>query len=483
MKTLLNSCWFIGSLITVATVCAAVGPDYVRPSASIPAHFSDSDTGSWQLGHPGDTAPRGTWWTIFGDERLNRLELGAATNNQDLRAALARVEQARASTRSARAEYFPAISLDPSYTRSRYSPNGPLIYPSGALHDIKVPFDLTYELDFWGRIRRNVEASTRDAESRLAAFEMVRLSLHAEIAQEYFSWRATEAERFTLKKTLELREQARDLVRARFEAGAANELEYARAETELASVETELAAVERRRAELKNSIAVLAGVAAPDFEFAAIALPVEATPPLIPAGLPGELLERRPDIAEAERDLAARNARIGVAKAAFFPTLRITGLLGWESADVDMLFDWQSRLWSIGPSITLPIFQGGRNRAALRRSQATYEEGVAIYRGRLLQAFREVQDSLTGLRWLAEQASAQTRVVTAARRTAELSRVRYDSGFASYLEVVESERTRLSAERQAAQLAGQRFVVTIQLIKALGGGWEPASQAISAVRP
>ncbi len=458
-------------LTSVALARASVGPDYVRPTNAVPATFSDVGLGSWQVGHPSDAVPKGNWWTVFQDPALDALELRATTNNQDLKAALARLEQARAATRGARAEYFPALSLDPSYSRTRYSPNGGLIYPNGAIHDIKVPFDLSYEIDFWGRVRRSVESSVRDAEARAAAFEAFRLTLNAEVAQEYFSWRATETELSTLKQTLGFRQEAKTLVQARFEAGAANDLELARAETELALVATELASVERRRADLKNSLAVLVGAAAPDFRLEVTGLPVDAVPPVIPAGLPGELLERRPDVAEAERDLAARNARIGVAKAAFFPTVRLTGMFGWESADVGLLLDWHSRIWSLGPSITLPIFQGGRNRAALRRAEATYDEGVAVYRGRVLTAFREVQDSLAGLHWLGEQSKAQQDVVTAARRTASLSRTRYESGFASYLEVVESERTRLASERQLAQLAGQRLVVTVQLVKALGGGW------------
>jgi len=478
MKMHFMTRWALVLGASAAVIQASVGPDYVRPTNAVPATFSDVGLGTWQMGHPADATPRGNWWTVFQDSSLDALELRAITNNQDLKAALARLEQARAATQGARAEYFPTLSLDPSYSRTRYSPNGALIYPSGAIHDIKVPFDLSYEIDFWGRVRRSVESSVRDAEARMAALEAFRLSLNAEVAQEYFSWRATETELATLRQTLGFRQEARSLVQARFEAGAANDLEFARAETELALVAAELASVERRRAELKNSLAVLVGAAAPDFGLEVTGLPVDTEPPVIPAGLPGDLLERRPDIAEAERDLAARNARIGVAKAAFFPTVRLTGMFGWESADVDLLLDWHSRVWSIGPSITLPIFQGGRNRAALRRAEATYDEGVAVYRGRVLTAFREVQDSLAGLHWLSEQSKAQRDVVTASRRTASLSKTRYEAGFANYLEVVESERTRLASERQLAQLAGQRLMVTVQLIKAIGGGWSASPDSV-----
>lgn len=463
---------FLCCLWLILGARASVGPDYVRPTNSVPVQFQEVETGSWQMGRPSDAIPRGSWWRVFQDPGLDQLEDLASLQNQDLKAALARVEQARASTREARSEYFPSLTLDPAASRERYSPNGGLIYPSRAITDIKVPFNLAYEIDFWGRIRRTVEATTRDAEARAAAFESFRLLLHADVAQDYYSWRAAEGELADLKRTVELRQEARALIRARFEAGAANDLELARAETELALVEVEVADVARRCGQLKNSLALLCGAAAPDFVVSGTPLSATNLPPQIPPGLPGQLLERRPDVAEAERDLAARNARIGVAKAAFFPVVQITGMAGWESADVGLLFDWHSRIWSIGPSISLPIFQGGRNRAALRRARAVYDEGVANYRERVLIAFREVQDSLTGLHWLREQAVAQEQAVAASRRTAELSRTRYDAGFASYLEVVESERTRLSSERQAVQLAGQRFVVTIQLIKAIGGGWD-----------
>ena len=476
MKTLSLFPALLGWLMVLAQSLASVGPDYIRPTNDIPNAFATNNLGTWQLAHPSDAVPKGNWWSVFQDSQLDALESRAGTNNQDLKASLARLEQARASTRIARSEFFPSISLDPNFSRTRYSPNGELIYPSRAINDVKVPFDLSYEIDFWGRIRRSVESATRDAEARAAAFESFQLALHAEVAQEYFSWKAIEAELDTLRRTLGFRREARDLVQARFEAGAANELEFARAETELASVAADLAAIERRRAEFKNNLAVLLGAPAPTFLLDVQPLPIDVVPPSIPPGLPSDLLERRPDVAEAERDLAARNARIGVAKAAFFPTVRLTGMFGWESADTDLLFDWHSRIWSIGPSVTLPIFQGGRNRASLRRAQAAYDEGVANYRGHILTAFREVQDSLVGLHWLHVQSDAVAKVVEAARRTASLSKTRYESGFATYLEVVESERTRLAAERQLAQLAGQRLVVTVQLIKALGGGWEARAE-------
>ncbi len=469
-------------LASALTLNAAVGPNYQRPTNAIPSSFSDTNAGAWKEGRPADALPRGEWWKVFNDETLNQLQLRALANNQDLRAAAARIEQARANSRQAKADYFPNITLDPNYSRQRYSPNAGLAFPITEVGNIRVPFDLNYELDLWGRVRRSFEASTREADAKIAAFETVRLMMHADVAQNYFSLRALDAERATLTRTVALRREALKIIESRAKSGTASELELARAETELATIATEVVGVERRRSELKNALAVVVGAAASEFDVTENPLPFDAAPPLIPAGLPGELLERRPDIAEAERLLAANNARIGVAKAAFFPIVRITGVAGWESADVETLFNWQSRVWSIGPSITLPIFQGGRNKANLRRAQATWDESVANYRQRILVAFQETQNALTASRLLTEQAAAQARAVAASQKVAKLSRTRYDAGFVSYLEVVESERTALANERGAAQIAGQRLITAVQLIKAIGGGWDNGQLAPLAAK-
>ncbi len=462
----------VGLLALTLTANAAVGPQYQRPTNVIPANFADTHLGAWKEGRPADALPRGAWWKIFQDEILDQLEARAAANNQDLKAAASRIEQARANARLAKADYYPTLSLDPTYNLQRYSPNAGLAFPVKEVGDIRMPFDLNYELDLWGRVRRTFEASTRDAEAKVAAFETVRLAMHAEVAQDYFSLRALDAELATLYRAAELRNEALKIIGSRAKNGTGNELEFARAETELATLATEVIALKHRRSELKNALAVLVGAPASEFGVDEHPLAINAAPPVIPAGLPGELLERRPDIAEAERSLAAHNARIGVAKAAFYPIVRLTGLAGWESADVASLFNWQSRVWSIGPSVTLPVFQGSRNKANLRNTQAKWEEGVANYRQHILIAFQETQNALTASRLLTEQAAAQAGAVTAAQRTAKLSRTRFDAGFTSYLEVVESERTALATERGAAQIAGQRLVATVQLIKAIGGGWD-----------
>jgi multidrug efflux system outer membrane protein len=460
-----------GSLSANLFAGLKVGPDYHRPTTPTTAQYADADLGTWKEAVPADAIARGDWWSVFNDPVLNDLERDAALSNQDLKAAIARVTQARALARDAKADFFPSLTLDPSMSRSRFSENGFNPMPKQIGNDFRVPLDLSYELDLWGRVRRSFEGANADAQARLAAFENTLLVLKADVAQNYFALRTLDTERAILRNTIQLRREAVDLVSARFKGGTASELDVSRAETELNSTQAELLAVDRRRSEVEHALAVLVGKQATEFAVMELPLDANALPPVIPAGLPAELLERRPDIAEAERNLAAANARIGVAKAAFFPVVRVTGAAGFESFDVDTLFNWESRVWSIGPSITLPLFQGGRNRANLKRSQAAFDEIVANYRQQILIAFKEVQDALTGARLLSEQAQAQDRSRASARKTADISNARYRAGLVSYLEVVDSERTALNAERESARISGQRLVTSVQLIKALGGGW------------
>jgi multidrug efflux system outer membrane protein len=308
------------------------------------------------------------------------------------------------------------------------------------------------------------------------------LTLQSDVAQNYFRLQALDAEIATVSGTVDLRKEQVRLVRSRFHGGIGNDLDIARAETELATTEAEAAALAQSRAELEDAIAILVGSNPSQFHLAAV-VPGNWNPPSpeIPAGLPADLLERRPDVAAAERQLASANARIGVAKAAFFPVLTLTGSGGFVSADVDNLFNWSSHTWSIGPSLSLPIFAGGRNKAGYQRSKYVFEESVANYRQQVLVAFGEVEDSLSGIRHLADQASAQQRAVTNARRAADLATDRYRSGIVSYIEVVDAEREALQAERDNAQLAGQRLIAAVQLIKALGGGWNNSAVAIASI--
>jgi len=460
----------------------AVGPDYHQPTNSVPGNYKAMALGQWKEGRPLDNVPKGNWWEVFGDADLNALESQALQANQNLRAAVARVDQARATARLARADLLPGLNLDPSFTRQRYSPNQSPSYGPLTANTWQAPLDLSYEIDLWGRVRRGFESARADAHGSLAAFDNVLLTLQAGVAQNYFRLRALDAEIATVTGTVDLRKEQVRLVHSRFNGGIGNDLDIARAETELATTEAEAASLAQQRDELENAIAILAGSNPASFHLAAIgAVNWKPPTPGIPAGLPSELLERRPDVAQAERQLASANARIGVARAAFFPVLTLTGSGGYLSADVDALFNWNSRAWSLGPSLSLPIFAGGRNRANYRRSKAVFEESAANYRQQVLVAFSEVEDSLSGIRHLADQSSAQRRAVTSAHRAAALATDRYRSGIVSYIEVVDAEREALQAERDDARLAGQRLIADVQLIKALGGGWNNSGMANLAI--
>ncbi len=449
-----------------------VGPDYHHPTNAAPPAYKSAELGRWKEGAPLDNVPKGPWWEIFGDADLNQLETQAERANGDLKSALARVDQARATARVARANLLPSLSFDPAFNRQRFSPNQEPSFGPLTANTWSAPLDLSYEVDLWGRVRRGFESARADAQSSLAAFYNVLITLQSDVAQNYFALRSLDAEIAVVKGTVDLRNQQVRLVRGRFNGGIGNELDVSRAEAELATTEAEAASLAQRRAQLENAIAILAGVNPASFRLPAIDSPNwNPEPPVIPAGLPSDLLERRPDVAAAERQLASANARIGVAKASFFPVLTLTGSGGFLSADVDSLFNWSSRTWSIGPSLSLPIFAGGRLRANYRRSQAAFAEAVGQYQQQVLVAFGDVENSLSSIHYLADQAAAQERAVGHSKRAVELATERYTSGLVSYLDVLDASRDELQAERSAAQLAGQRLIVDVQLIKSLGGGW------------
>jgi hydrophobe/amphiphile efflux-1 (HAE1) family protein/NodT family efflux transporter outer membrane factor (OMF) lipoprotein len=462
-----------------------VGPDYAPPTNAFPANYKAQELGSWKAGRPLDNVAKGNWWEAFGDAELNQLEGRLARANQEARGALARLDQARATARVARGQLLPSLSADPGYARDRYSPNQVPSFGGVTANTFRAPLDLSYEVDLWGRVRRGFEGARAEAQASLAEYHNVLLSLQAELAHNYFALRALDAEIATVAGTVKLRQEQTRLVQGRFDGGIGNELDIARAETELATTEAEAASLAKRRAELENAVAILVGASPAVFKLPpAGAEHWSPPPPEIPAGLPADLLERRPDVAAAERQLAAANARIGVAKAAFFPVLTLTGSGGYVSADVDTLFKWDSHTWSLGPSLSLPLFAGGRNRAGFQRAQAAHAEAVARYRQQVLVAFAEVENSLAGIRFLGEQAAAQQRAVASAHRAAGLAADRYRSGMVTYLEVVDADREALQAERARAQLAGQRLSAAIQLVKALGGGWidTPAPEKVAQTR-
>ena len=484
MKTFLLSLTTLATAATAIAALPSVGPDYQRPDAPASSAYRDSVPAA-------SVALTADWWRAFNDPALDALETRALAANQNLRAALARVEQARALTGTARSAYLPTIIADPSLTRERTSRTVDNATPDSTTTTHRLSLDFAWELDLFGRVRRLNESARADLDSAGATFAAARLSLTAEVAATHFTLRALDRELGIVTQTTVVRRDALKLVQSRSRQGTADDVDLARAETELATTEADAAALAIRRSSAQNALAVLLGEPASSFiatapasesgsasDSSLSALSSQLLLPEIPAGLPGDLLTRRPDIAAAERTLAAASARIGVAKSGFFPTIALTGAAGYASADVSDLVRPDSRLWSFGPSIYLPLFQGGRNRASLARSRAAYDEAAAGYQQSVLNAIREVQDALTATRLLGDQAAAQARAVASAQRGAVLSQKRYDAGFVSYFEVVDAQRTALAVERADAQLAGQRWITRVALIKALGGGWQQPSSAM-----
>jgi multidrug efflux system outer membrane protein len=452
---------------------------------------------------PNDNQARGEWWKVFHDSVLDHIETRAVEANQDIALAVDRIGEVRAQVRVAEADFYPNIDTEPSAIRERLtntspyqrgellgnnpfgtllggssgagsSSNQPLVLntqPLSRTYNLfNFPFDLNWELDLFGRVRRNREAAHATAEAAVSDLNNTLLSVTANVASTYFDVRSLDAEIGVLERTIATRQDALRIAQERLAAGVTSDLDVSRAAADLAGDQADLFAVRRTRAEMEDALAILLGYPASDFALDRKP-PGDARLPSIPPGLPSSLLERRPDVAAAERQLAASNARIGVAVAAFFPVIRLTGAAGFESADMGDLFDWQSRIWQIGPSITFPLFEGGRNLANLRAAQARYRQQVDTYREQVLVAFQDVENSLADLHTLAEQADAQERAVAAANRSLQLSQSEYDKGAINFLDVLDAERTLLSDQRTSVQLSGQRHQATVQLIKALGGTW------------
>jgi len=445
-----------------------VGPDYQRPDVPTTADWR------WKPADPQDGVPRGEWWVIFGDPILDELQRRVLAGNYDLQGALARVEQGRASARISRADLYPGVAGSANWTRYRTSGNAPspvpFPVPSFTQEQWSVPFDLSYELDVWGKVRRSFEASRYLAMAEEAALQSLLLTLQADVAAAYFEIRSLDAQITLLEDAVHLRQEAVKIFAQRLEAGMGAEFELQRSQAELSSAEADHLALRRARAELQNALAVWVGV--PPAEFELTVSSAEPRLPKVEPGLPSSLLERRPDVAQAERELASSNAQIGVAKGAFFPVFRLTATGGYLSGEAQDLFDWESRIWQLGPSVGFPIFQGGRNRANLNRARAAYEEAVARYRQVILVALREVEDSLLALQFLGEQAQARTAAAEASRAAARFSVARFDAGTVDFLGVVDSENVRLLNEQLRVRTEKERYVATVRLIKALGGGWD-----------
>jgi multidrug efflux system outer membrane protein len=477
---------FTGSVLLSTLLVLAgcsLAPNYEVPSTPVIATFKEApqapaaaEAGTWKSAQPSDDVRRGEWWKVFNDPKLDDLEQQAANANQNLKAAAARVKEARAMNQAARAGLFPSLDGGFGPTRQRVSAAS-LFEPDGT----QVPqqtfwraqASASYEVDLFGRVSSTVDAAHADTQRNEALYRSVLLALQADVAQNYFALRELDAEADVISQGVQLREQALKLVRRRYAEGEITELDVSRAVTELANAQSDAMTVQRLRAASEHSLAVLLGSAPAEYSMAADPLkPVELR---IPPGLPSSLLERRPDVAAAERAMAAANSRVGIAKAAFFPSLSLTGTGGFESATLGDLFKWSSRAFLLGPlagtALDIPIFDGGRRKGNLANVRAVYEEDVANYRQQVLVAFREVEDNLSDLRILEVQTQTQNEAVKASQYAADLSRVQYTEGAVTYLDVIDAERTVLQARRAEAQLQGVQAASTVNLIRALGGGW------------
>jgi len=471
--------WRIVALAFITVVgalmpgCAAVGPNYARPKDAVPNTFKEA--GPWKEAVPQDLLARGDWWEIFDDPALTDLELQARKTNLGLQAAAARVQQAQAVAGISGSFLYPELNFNPSafrYAVSKTRPDQPSKQLGNVAYDIndfRVPLYASYEVDVWGKIRRLTEAAGAQAKANLAAYYTVLLTLEGDIAQTYFLIRASDEDLRILRENIALRKRARDLVAARTKGGLSSELDLARVQTELSFTQADAQAAARRRTELEYTLAVLVGVQPEQFHIEE--RPFELKAPAIPVGLPSDLLQRRPDIAEAERRLAARNAEIGVAKAAYFPSIRLTGAVGVESFNVSELLNQDSRIWAIGASLWQPVFNAGRIGFDVDRAKAAYAENLAVYRDRILRAFQEVESSLAGLHILDEQAQYQATALENADKATQLATARYNKGLVALIDVIDAQRTSLLAQRQALQVQNSQMLTTVALIKALGGGW------------
>ena len=477
MKPLRRACVLAG--VTAALSACSLAPPLERPAVDMPAVYKEALPpleGQWKEAAPADGLPRGDWWSVFGDPVLSALIVEAGDANQNLAAATARVEQSRALVRTAKAARLPRADL--GFGAARAQPAN--IIP-GLPGNLDVPpfdlfqFDVTasYEVDLFGRVRDGVRASQADLGAQQALFESLKLALQADVARLYFLVRQADAELEVVREAIRFRRESLRILERRLAAGDIGELDVVRPRSELANARTDGLDLERTRAQFEHALALLLGRAPAAFTLAPARLP--AAPPPVPAGLPSALLERRPDVAAAERRLAAPNARIGVAKAAFYPLLNLTADAGLAAGDIGELFKWSARTWTLGPLaatlVTLPIFDGGRNRANLERAEAALAEETASYRQTVLGAVTEVEDALVGLRTLGAQTDTVRVSQDTAARAVSIAQRRYDAGATGYLDVIDAQREALDIERRQQQIAGARLVTTVALIRALGGGW------------
>jgi NodT family efflux transporter outer membrane factor (OMF) lipoprotein len=466
--------FYLGLTAAVVLLCAGcmVGPDYFKPSVPMTATYKEDQ--GWKLARPSDTIPRGKWWEIFGDPQLDALEEQVSEANQNVKVAEAHFRQARALIGFARAGLFPTVSAGFSASSLRDSTNRPFVTSANGAStgDFLLTGDISYEIDLWGRIRRSVTAAREEAQATAGDLESARLSIQAELAVDYLELRSADAQQRLLNDTVQAFKEALQLTINRFEGGAAPKSDVAQAQTQLETTQVQATDIAVQRAQLEHAIAVLIGK--PPAEFSLQPAPLDLQPPDIPAGLPSELLERRPDIAAAERRVAEANEQIGIAKAAYFPTVTLNALLGFESRSIRNLGGWQSFLWAVGSSLAQTIFDGGRRRATSEAALANYDATVASYRQATLDAFQQVEDNLAALRILEQETQQQERAVVSARESLQLFTNRYKGGVDNYLQVITAQTVALTNERNQVDIMRRRMDASVLLVKALGGGWNVA---------
>jgi NodT family efflux transporter outer membrane factor (OMF) lipoprotein len=460
---------FAGTIL-FCTGCA-VGPNYVRPSADVPADYKEAPP-NWKQAQPSDAIAKGKWWEVYEDGQLNELEEQVNVSNQSLKAAQEQFAQARAALRISRSGLFPTLTGGVAGSRTDQSQNKPLFNTQTETkdyNDFTIPVDVSYEADLWGRVRRTVEASRSEAQATGADLANVSLTLHAELATDYFQLRGLDAQKQLLDSTVQSYEKALELTESRFHGGLSSAVDVAQAQTILETTRAESVDVEVQRSAFEHAIAVLVGKPASRFSLAAI--PLTTAPPPTPAGLPSDLLERRPDISAAERRVQEQNAQIGVARAAYFPLVTLSGSGGFESAVIGTLIQGPSGFWMLGGQAAETLFDAGRRRGTSEQAKAAWNQSVDNYRETVLTAFQEVEDNLAALRILEDEADKQSRAVAAAQHSLSLSETRYKGGVTNYLEVTTAQSAALSDEVTAVSILTRRMAASVLLIKAIGGGW------------
>jgi NodT family efflux transporter outer membrane factor (OMF) lipoprotein len=459
----------LGAFSIMLLAGCTVGPKYAKPNVPTAPVDAFKETDGWKPAQPSDQLLRGKWWEVFGDPQLNALENELTVSNQDLKVANDRFVEARAMVHFNRAAQFPAISTSPGIESVRESANTPYLPATKTTGDFVLPFDVSYELDVWGRVRRTVSASREEAQATAGDLATVNLSLHAELAYDYLELRSADAQKKLLDDTVKTYQDALQLTVNRFEGGAAPKSDVAQAQTQLQATMVQDTDIAVQRAQFEHAIAILIGK--PPAAFSLPAAPLNLEPPDISSGLPSQLLERRPDIAAAERRVAEANDQIGIARAAYFPTITLGASAGFEGNSITNWLTWPSRFWAVGPSLAETLFDGGRRRATSTTARANYDATVANYRESTLTAFQQVEDNLAALRILSQEAQQQTEATASAEESLQIFTNRYIGGADPYLQVLTAQTIALQNERNDVDILRRRMDASVLLVKALGGGW------------